>query len=120
MPNSPAALPFEPAMLQMTVHDLHEKLSGNPTERPHLLDVREPWEWQLARIEGSQHLPMGEIPREVDNLERAQPMVVICHHGVRSLQVIAFLQRAGFDKLHNLQGGIDAWAREIDPKIPVY
>ena len=107
-------------MLQMTVHELQARLAEQSAERPHLLDVRESWEWQLARIDGSQHLPMNEIPGEVENLERTQPMVVICHHGVRSLQVIAFLQRAGFDNLHNLQGGIDAWAREIDPKIPIY
>ena len=85
-----------------------------------MLDVREPWEWQLTHIEGSQHLPMGEIPAGVDDLDKTHPTVVICHHGVRSLQVIAFLQRAGFDNLHNLTGGIDAWSRQVDPQVALY
>jgi rhodanese-related sulfurtransferase len=87
---------------------------------PRLIDVREPWEWELTRIEGSQWLPMGEVPARLDEIERTHPAVVICHHGVRSLQVVAFLQRAGFSNLHNLAGGIDAWARQVDPAVAVY
>ncbi|MBL0122175.1 MAG: sulfurtransferase [Betaproteobacteria bacterium] len=105
----------------MTVQELKTALTTADTnERPLLLDVREPWEWHLARIDGSQHLPMREIPTRVDDLDKSHPTVVICHHGVRSLQVIAFLQRQGFANLHNLHGGIDAWARNIDPAVPVY
>jgi rhodanese-related sulfurtransferase len=90
------------------------------TEPPRLLDVREPWEWQIACIAGSHCLPMGQIPQRIDEIERTHPTVVICHHGTRSLQVVAFLQRAGFGNLHNLHGGIDAWARQVDPALAVY
>ena len=89
-------------------------------EKPHMLDVREPWEWQLARIDGAEHLPMGQIPAAVDDLDKTRPTVIICHHGTRSLQVVAFLQRQGFTNLHNLQGGIDAWSREIDSAVALY
>jgi len=105
---------------QMTVQELQTALTAESEQRPRLLDVREPWEWQLARIDGSQHLPMRDIPARIDDLDKSHPTVVICHHGVRSLQVIAFLQRVGFANLHNLQGGIDAWARNVDPAVPVY
>ena len=105
---------------QMTVQELRAALIAESAARPLLLDVREAWEWQLARIEGSQHLPMGEIPARIDDLDKSHPTVVICHHGVRSLQVVAFLARLGFANLHNLQGGIDAWAKNVDPAVPVY
>ena len=108
------------SLRQMTVQELRAALIAESAARPLLLDVREAWEWQLARIEGSQHLPMGEIPARIDNLDKSHPTVVICHHGVRSLQVVAFLARLGFANLHNLQGGIDAWARNVDPAVPVY
>lgn len=104
----------------MTVLELQAALGTTADARPKLLDVREPWEWQLTHIDGSQHLPMGEIPLQIESLDKSHPTVVICHHGVRSLQVVAFLERLGFDNLHNLQGGIDAWARRIDPGILVY
>jgi rhodanese-related sulfurtransferase len=95
-------------------------LQAAPEARPVLLDVREPWEFQLAKIEGSTHLPMGEIPARIQDIESSHPTVVICHHGVRSLQVVAYLERHGFENLHNLQGGIDAWSREVDPTVPSY
>jgi len=104
----------------MTVQQLKSALAAPVDDRPRLLDVREPWEWQLARIEGSELIPMQQIPAQVEELDRSQPTVVICHHGVRSLQVVAFLERLGFANMHNLQGGIDAWARTIDPAVPVY
>ncbi len=105
---------------QITVTQLNEMLQSADEAKPALLDVREPWEWQLARIQGAEHLPMGQIPEAVENLDKVRPTVVICHHGTRSLQVVAFLQRQGFTNLHNLQGGIDAWSREIDPKVALY
>ena len=104
----------------MSVQQLRAALIADTDARPHLLDVRESWEWQIARIEGSSHLPMGQVPSQVDDLDKSRPTVVICHHGVRSLQVVAFLERMGFANLHNLQGGIDAWARDVDPAMPVY
>ena len=105
---------------QMTVQQLQQALDAETGARPLLLDVREPWEWQLTHIDGSRHLPMGQIPAQVDELDKSHPTVVICHHGVRSLQVVAFLERLGFGNLHNLQGGIDAWARSVDPAVLVY
>ena len=105
---------------QITVSKLHDMLHVVDGEKPHMLDVREPWEWQLARIDGAEHLPMGQIPAAVDDLDKTRPTVIICHHGTRSLQVVAFLQRQGFTNLHNLQGGIDAWSREIDSAVALY
>ncbi len=104
---------------QMSVRQLQDALSTDPAAF-RLLDVREPWEWDVARIEGSELVPMAQIPERVDELDRTHPTVVICHHGMRSLQVVAFLQRHGFANLHNLHGGIDAWSRQIDPAVPVY
>ncbi len=107
-------------MRQLTAQQLQSLMEAAPAARPRLLDVREPWEFQLARIDGSELVPMREIPNQVEQLERTHPTVVICHHGTRSLQVVAFLERAGFKNLHNLQGGIDAWARQVDTRVPLY
>jgi rhodanese-related sulfurtransferase len=105
---------------QLSVQALQTMLADTTAEAPILLDVREPWEYQLAKIPGSENLPMGQIPASVEALDQTRSTVVICHHGMRSLQVVAFLQRHGFTNLHNLQGGIDAWSREIDPRVAVY
>jgi rhodanese-related sulfurtransferase len=85
-----------------------------------LLDVREPWEWNAARIEGAQHIPMRELPSRMEELERGRDLVAICHHGARSLQVAMFLEKNGFERVHNLQGGVDAWSRTVDPAVPLY
>jgi rhodanese-related sulfurtransferase len=107
-------------MRQITAPQLNALLQATPASRPVVIDVREPWEWNLARINGATHLPMGEIPSRIQEIDPAHPTVVICHHGVRSLQVVAYLQRQGYDNLHNLLGGIDAWSREVDPSVPLY
>jgi rhodanese-related sulfurtransferase len=89
-----------------------------------LLDVREPWEAALAciRLDGvaSRLIPMGEIPARLGELDPTQPVLCYCHHGVRSLQVVAFLERQGFEAVYNLAGGIDAWSCEADPSLPRY
>jgi rhodanese-related sulfurtransferase len=89
-----------------------------------LLDVRQPWEAQLAgiRIDGieSRLIPMAELVERLGELDPAQPVVVYCHHGVRSLQVVAFLEQQGFESVYNLAGGIDAWSREVDATVPRY
>ena len=91
---------------------------------PLLLDVREPWEVQLAaiRIPGASmlNLPMGQIPQRLGELDPAQPILCICHHGMRSAQVVAFLERSGYDSVYNLAGGIDAWSTKVDPGVPRY
>jgi rhodanese-related sulfurtransferase len=89
-----------------------------------LLDVREPWEFALAAIhaDGARtlHIPMNEIPQRLAELEPAQPILCICHHGMRSAQVVAFLERNGFGSVYNLAGGIDAWSQQVDPSVPRY
>lgn len=87
---------------------------------PILLDVREPWEFQTCHIEGALHIPMGQIPTRYQQLDASKEFIVICHHGMRSLQVAQFLEKAGFKNIVNLTGGVDAWAREVDANMPVY
>ncbi len=87
---------------------------------PRLIDVREPWEFEICRIPGSINVPMGEVPGEFAQFDDDGDTVVICHHGIRSANVIRFLEQQGVDSLINLDGGVDAWAREVDPAMPVY
>ncbi len=86
-----------------------------------LLDVREPWEYDVARIAGSKNIPMGDIPSRFNQeLDPDDRIVVVCHHGVRSMNVTAWLRQQGFEKAQSLSGGIDRWSREVDPSVPVY
>jgi rhodanese-related sulfurtransferase len=85
-----------------------------------VLDVREARELAICRLEGALHIPMGEIPAQTDNLPTDQLLVVICHHGGRSQMVIDFLRNAGFDDAVNLDGGVHAWACEVDQSMPRY
>jgi len=86
-----------------------------------LLDVREPWEYETARIEGAKLIPMGDVPaRAHQELDPEEHIVVVCHHGVRSLTVTNWLRQQGFEKAQSMRGGIDGWARTVDPKVPLY
>jgi rhodanese-related sulfurtransferase len=85
-----------------------------------LLDVREPWEYEICHISGSQLIPMRDIPQKINTLDTQSNTILICHHGMRSLQVAYFLEQAGFEKVFNLSGGIAAWAELVDPKMPTY
>jgi len=85
-----------------------------------LLDVREPWEFELCHIHGSINIPMSEIVNNLGILDRSGETVVICHHGMRSLQIAAYLENEGFEKVVNLEGGIAAWASRIDSQMPRY
>lgn len=88
---------------------------------PHvLLDVREPWETALCLIEGSIAAPLATVPGVLDRLPSDRPIVVTCHHGMRSLQAVNWLRRNGREGAVNLAGGIDAWARQIEPAMPLY
>ena len=107
-------------MDQITPQQLAAWLADAKREKPVLLDVREPWEWQTARIDGSQHIPMREIPARAGELDQGREVVAICHHGGRSQQVAMFLEKHGFGKIYNLQGGVDAWSRTVDPAVPTY
>jgi rhodanese-related sulfurtransferase len=85
-----------------------------------LLDVREPWEIEIASLPESKNIPMGEITQRFEEISREQTVVCICHHGVRSLQVGMFLERQGFENIVNLTGGIDAWSKLVDTSCPSY
>ncbi len=86
-----------------------------------LLDVREPWEFAWAHVEGSLHIPMGDLPvRAARELDPAERLLVLCHHGIRSLNVTAWLRRQGFAQAQSVGGGIDAWSLEVDPTVPRY
>jgi rhodanese-related sulfurtransferase len=86
-----------------------------------LLDVREAWEYETSHIEGSKHIPMGDVPaRAHQELDPDHHIVVMCHHGVRSLTVTNWLRQQGYDKVQSMRGGIDGWARTVDPKVPLY
>jgi rhodanese-related sulfurtransferase len=96
------------------------KLRQQPNA-PLLLDVREPWEFQTASLPNSVLIPMGDIPsRAHAELDPDAPIVVLCHHGARSLSVTMWLRNQGFEHAQSLAGGIDAWSRSIDPTIPRY
>lgn len=86
-----------------------------------VLDVREPWEFEVAKIANSKHIPMGDVPaRFGQELDPEDHIVVVCHHGVRSMNVTAWLRQQGYEKVQSLRGGIDRWSREIDPRVPIY
>lgn len=85
-----------------------------------LLDVREHEELAICRIEGATHIPMSELSVRHVELDPARPTVCICHHGVRSANVAAALERLDFDELYNLAGGVDRWAEEVDPSMARY
>lgn len=89
-------------------------------EPPFLLDVREPREFEYCRIEGSVLIPLGELPRRADELPRERHIVVICHHGNRSMHAAMFLQQNFGLNVANLQGGVAAWARDVDPAMKQY
>jgi len=86
-----------------------------------LLDVREPWEFGAARMAGAKLVPMGDVPsRAHQELDPEDHIVVVCHHGVRSMNVTAWLRQQGFEKAQSMRGGIDAWSRQVDSKVPTY
>lgn len=86
-----------------------------------LVDVREPWEFETARMAGAKLVPMGDIPlRAHQELDPEDHIVVVCHHGVRSMSVTAWLRQQGFEKAQSMRGGIDAWSRRVDGTVPVY
>ncbi|MGH9686798.1 MAG: rhodanese-like domain-containing protein [Candidatus Acidiferrales bacterium] len=85
-----------------------------------LVDVREPWEHETARIEGSVLIPLREIPGNVSRLAGPTPLVLYCHHGIRSLDAAAWLRSQGNNAARSMNGGIERWSREVDPKVPRY
>lgn len=107
-------------MEQIRARELSDWLSDDSRRKPVLLDVREAWEFALCNLPGSKHIPMHLIPSRSGELNPDDEIVVICHHGGRSMQVGMFLERQGFGSLINLTGGVAAWADEVDPRLPRY
>lgn len=107
-------------MQQLTVTQLKEWLDDPAREQPLMIDVREPWEFDIARIQGAKPMPMRSVPARYPELKRDAEIVVICHHGARSYQVCMFLEHQGFTNLFNLSGGMAAWSRDVDPSVPTY
>ncbi|MGB3633467.1 MAG: rhodanese-like domain-containing protein [Rubrobacteraceae bacterium] len=107
----------EPDYGTITPRELKDRLERG--DRLELLDVREPWEFVAARIEGSRLIPLGEMPQRVSELDPHQETVVICHHGTRSAYVTQSLERSGFERVFNLEGGLDAYS-QADENVPRY
>ncbi|OIO38506.1 MAG: molybdenum cofactor biosynthesis protein MoeB [Candidatus Omnitrophica bacterium CG1_02_49_16] len=105
-------------ILEITVLELKKKMDRR--EKFVLIDVREPSEFKINRIAGAKLIPLGSIPERVHELDSADEIVMHCHFGGRSAKAVAFLQKAGFKKVWNLAGGIDAWSRDVDPNCPRY
>lgn len=106
-------------MQDITPKELSERLAAD-AEPLLLLDVREPWEAAICQIPGSRLIPMRQIPQDHATLDANRETVVICHHGVRSLQVALYLERRGHANILNLKGGIAAWAEQVDPHMATY
>lgn len=89
-------------------------------DAPVLVDVREPWELERCRIDDSRSIPLRELPAQAADLPRDRDLVLVCHHGGRSAQAATWLARNGFARVHNLEGGVDAWALTVDPGMRRY
>ena len=108
----------EEAMPTMSTHELKQKMDAR--EPFELIDVREAFEYEIARIDGAKLIPLGEIAERVSELQRERPIVVHCHSGRRSAEAVRLLQQRGFANVYNLEGGIDAWSDQIDSSVPKY
>lgn len=110
-----------PAPLEITPPQLKQRLDAG--EKLHLIDVRQPNEFATAKIEGAVLVPMRSVPAELQSLEAKAdeaPLIVFCHHGVRSLNVVEWLREQGLENCQSLSGGIDAWSLIVDPSVPRY
>lgn len=104
---------------EITVEDVKGKLDSG--EAFTLLDVREPWEFETAKIPEAKLMPMGDVPsRAHQELDPEEHIIVMCHHGVRSMNVTVWLRQQGFERVQSMRGGIDAWSRRVDGTVPVY
>jgi rhodanese-related sulfurtransferase len=89
-------------------------------QQPLLLDVRQPWEFDVCKIENSVLLPMSQVAAEVELLDVNRETVVICHHGIRSRSIGRYLEQTGFNNIINLSGGVAQWAKTVDNQMPTY
>ncbi len=106
------------SVIQLSARELQNKLAGDV--KPLLLDVREPDEFQYTRIDGSKLIPLGQIAQRINEIDSTDGCVIICHHGIRSQQVAAYLVRAGLTDIYNLSGGIEAWSVDCDNTVLRY
>ena len=106
------------AVPSVTVQELKRKMDAG--EALTLIDVREPWEYDIAQIIGSRLIPLGELEERLTELPREGMLVIQCHSGGRSEHGARLLQEAGFTNVYNLEGGIEAWSRDVDPTVPRY
>jgi len=104
--------------LEISVAELQKRKNSGDTLL--LIDVREPWEYEICRIAGAQLVPMRTIPANLQQLDVDLDVVCYCHHGQRSLEVAAWLRAQGVETAQSLAGGIDRWSLEIDPSVPRY
>lgn len=107
-------------MNHLSAIELAQWLNDPQRTTPVLLDVREPWEFDTCHIPGSLLMPMSSVPSMQEALDPELAIVCICHHGSRSMQVAAFLERAGFNDVTNLTGGVHGWAMQVDEQMPTY
>src|SRR5256886_10669947 len=110
--------PADDTVPAISVHELKRRTETR--EAFELIDVREPFEYEIARIDGAKLIPLGEIADRTYEMQREQTIVVHCHSGKRSAQAVRLLQQRGFSNVYNLEGGIDAWSDQIDPTVPKY
>ena len=106
-------------MREFSASELNAYLCGTDC-KPLLLDVREPWEFDKASIEGSTLVPMRQIGERIHELDSDGEIVVICHHGIRSRVICRYLESEGFTNVINLAGGVDAWAKDVDNQMSTY
>ena len=118
IPQAQAAEEAEPPVPEICVEDLKAKQDRG--DKFVLLDVREQYEYDIAKIQGSQLIPLGELHSRMSELDSADEIVIHCKTGVRSAKAVRQLQKAGFAKLFNVEGGIGAWADRVDPSVPKY
>lgn len=112
---------LDPEITPQAFLQYRQQPADHENSAPILIDVREPWEYQTAHLPDSILMPMGDVPsRAHQELDPDAHIVVMCHHGARSLNVTMWLRNQGFERVQSLAGGIDAWSREIDPTIPRY
>jgi rhodanese-related sulfurtransferase len=106
--------------MSFTITPLELKERLDKGEKIFILDVREPWEYSMAKIEGSVLIPLGNLPQSLDKLDPEAEIVAHCHHGMRSADAVGFLHQQGFKNVKNLVGGIDAWSVQVDPGVARY
>jgi rhodanese-related sulfurtransferase len=107
-------------MKALSVNELNAWLADANAQAPLLLDVREPWEVERAAMPEAVHIPMNQVVARFGEVDVGRPVVCICHHGARSLQVALYLEKQGIADVYNLSGGINAWSTLIDPSVARY